>query len=225
MLKNKITITVLASALVLVVAAATFLGLYYNTPYDSNISTPDEIVATADSATPDTIKVAVGPTMCKETEPETDAPTEPPTEEPTEAPEVPTEVIIEVEPTEEIVIEQTESNITTETVNDNYGNSSWNGEVLNPSNGVVYGPSGKETYYNLDMSGIVSIMRSMGNTDEYWIREDGCKMLGDYIMCAANLNVRPRGSLVESSLGMCIVCDTGGFAYSDPYQLDIAVNW
>jgi hypothetical protein len=65
----------------------------------------------------------------------------------------------------------------------------------------------------------------MGNTDEYWIREDGCKMLGDYIMCAANLDVRPRGSLVESSLGTCIVCDTGGFAYSDPYQLDIAVNW
>lgn len=81
MFKNKITTTALASALVLVVAAATFLGLYYNTPYDSNISTPDEIVATADSATPDTIKVAVGPTMCKETEPETEAPTEPPTEE------------------------------------------------------------------------------------------------------------------------------------------------
>ena len=101
----------------------------------------------------------------------------------------------------------------------------WDGPVLTKSAGVVMGPSGKETYYNLDMSGIVSIMRDLGNTDEYWIREDGCKMLGDYIMCAANLSVHPRGSLVESSLGTCIVCDTGGFAAANPNQLDIAVNW
>ena len=103
--------------------------------------------------------------------------------------------------------------------------STWDGPVLNAYNGTVMGPSGKETYYNLDMSGIVEIMRGMGNTDEYWVREDGVKMLGDYIMCAANLSVHPRGSLVESSLGMCIVCDTGGFAAYNPNQLDIAVTW
>ena len=103
--------------------------------------------------------------------------------------------------------------------------TAWDGPVLTKSAGVVMGPSGKETYYNLNMSGVVSIMRSMGNQDEYWIREDGCKMLGDYIMCAANLDVHPRGSLVKSSLGTCIVCDTGGFAAANPNQLDIAVNW
>ena len=101
----------------------------------------------------------------------------------------------------------------------------WDGPVLNAYNGTVQGPSGKETYYNLDMSGVIEIMRSMGNDDKYWIREDGCKMLGDYIMCAANLDVHPRGSLVESSLGTCIVCDTGGFASANPNQLDIAVTW
>ena len=101
----------------------------------------------------------------------------------------------------------------------------WDGPVLTRQAGVVMGPSGKETYYNLDMSGVVQIMRDMGNTDEYWVREDGCKMLGDYIMCAANLSVHPRGSLVPCSLGMCIVCDTGGFAAANPNQLDIAVNW
>ena len=101
----------------------------------------------------------------------------------------------------------------------------WNGPVLDAWAGTVMGPSGKETYYNLDMSGVVEIMRGMGNQDEYWVREDGCKMLGDYIMCAANLDVHPRGSLVESSLGTCIVCDTGGFAYDNPYQLDIATTW
>lgn len=101
----------------------------------------------------------------------------------------------------------------------------WNGSVLTRSSGVNYGPSGKETYYNLNMSGVVSIMRSMGNNDEYWVRNDGCKMLGDYIMVAANLSVHPRGSLVETSLGTGIVCDTGGFAANNPTQIDIAVNW
>ncbi|MBR2527722.1 MAG: hypothetical protein IKE58_04545 [Blautia sp.] len=103
--------------------------------------------------------------------------------------------------------------------------STWDGPQLSPMSGTVMGPSGKETYYNLDMSGVISIMRGMGNNDPYWVNENGCKMLGDYIMCAANLGVHPRGSLVESSLGTCIVCDTGGFADYNPYQLDIAVTW
>ena len=98
-------------------------------------------------------------------------------------------------------------------------------DCLTPSKGVHYGVSGKETYYNLDMSGVISIMRSMGNNDPYWIREDGVKMLGNYVMIAANFNIRPRGSLVETSLGTGIVCDTGGFAEKDPTQIDIAVNW
>lgn len=104
-------------------------------------------------------------------------------------------------------------------------NPNWNGPVLSRGRGSVMGPSGKETYYNLNMNGVVNIMRRMGNTDEYWVRDDGCKMLGDYIMCAANLRVHPRGSLVESSLGTCIVCDTGGFASHNANQLDIAVTW
>lgn len=104
-------------------------------------------------------------------------------------------------------------------------NTSWNGSTLTPSAGVNYGPSGKETYYNLDMSGVVSIMRGMGNNDSYWVRGDGCKMLGNYIMVAANLSVHPRGSLVETSLGTGIVCDTGGFAAGNANQLDIATSW
>lgn len=101
----------------------------------------------------------------------------------------------------------------------------WNGPVLTKSAGTIQGPSGKETYYNLNMNGVVNIMRNMGNTDEYWVRSDGVKMLGDYVMVAANLSVRPRGSLVPTSLGMGIVCDTGGFAVNNPTQLDIAVSW
>ena len=101
----------------------------------------------------------------------------------------------------------------------------WKGPVLTRSRGTITGPSGKETYYNLNMSGVVNIMRRMGNEDEYWVRDDGCKMLGDYIMVAADLDIRPRGSLVDTSLGKGIVCDTGTFTNTNPYQLDIAVDW
>ncbi len=101
----------------------------------------------------------------------------------------------------------------------------WKGPVLSKGRGVNYGPSGKETYYNLNMSGVVNIMRSMGYTGEYWVRDDGCKMLGEYIMVAANLNLRPRGSIIETSLGDAIVCDTGGFAKRNPTQVDVAVTW
>ena len=100
------------------------------------------------------------------------------------------------------------------------------GDCLTKSGGVYYGPSGKETYYNLNMNGVVSNAQNMGIEGEYWIREDGCKMYGDYIICAADLNVHPRGSLVESSLGTCIVLDTGGFATNGSgVALDIAVDW
>lgn len=99
---------------------------------------------------------------------------------------------------------------------------------LTATGGVYAGPSGKETYYNLNMKGVVKIMRNLGYSEEeypYWVREDGCKMLGDYIMVAANLEERPKGTIVETSLGDAIVCDTGGFAKNNRTQLDIAVNW
>lgn len=99
---------------------------------------------------------------------------------------------------------------------------------LTASLGVVYGPSGRETWYNLPMEGVIEIMRNMGFTEEehpFWIREDGCKMLGDYIMVAANHEIRPRGSLLETSLGTGRVCDTGAFVLTDPTGVDIAVDW
>ena len=99
------------------------------------------------------------------------------------------------------------------------------GSCLTPSGGVYYGPTGKETYYNFDMNGVVSNAQAQGIQGEYWIREDGVKMYGDYVIVAANLDTHPRGSTVETSLGTGIVLDTGGFAASDPNQVDIAVDW
>lgn len=96
---------------------------------------------------------------------------------------------------------------------------------LTPSAGVFYGPSGKETYYNLPMGGVIAIAQAAGIQGNYWERSDGAKMYGNYIICACGFDVRPRGTLVETSLGTGICLDTGTFAYSDPYQVDLAVNW
>ena len=96
---------------------------------------------------------------------------------------------------------------------------------LTASKGVNYGPSGKETYYNLNMSGVVDIMQNMGYNEQYWVREDGVKMYGEYVIVAANLDVHPRGSTVETSLGTGIVLDTGSFATENPTQVDIATDW
>ncbi len=105
------------------------------------------------------------------------------------------------------------------------GAYTYSGTSLSKSRGTTTGPNGKETYYNLNMSGVVSTMRRMGFTDAYWVRSDGCKMLGNYVMIAANLSKHPRGSIVKTSVGLAIVCDTGGFAKNNPNQVDIATNW
>lgn len=96
---------------------------------------------------------------------------------------------------------------------------------LTASAGRIDGPSGPETYYNLDMAGIVSRLRSNGYKGDYYIRDDGCKMFGDYIMVAANFDLHPYGSIIETSLGLAIVCDTGEYVKWNPTGIDIATNW
>ena len=145
---------------------------------------------------------------------------------------------VETEAVEPEVVEEAETEkIETANVEEEPA-STWDGPVLNSYVGTVQGPSGKETYYNLDMSGIVSSIESRGwlwndiapeyrenVSGGYWVRDDGVKMYGNYIMIAANLDVHPRGSLVETSLGTGVVLDTGGFAAYNSYQVDIAVTW
>lgn len=155
--------------------------------------------------------------------------TEPVTEEVTENSEVENS---EVENLETEVYEDSTDNAYIES-EDNASNAvtdtyNWNGSVLTQSSGINYGPSGLETYYNLPMDGVVSIMRNTGFSEEeypYWESPEGYKMLGNYIMVAADLSIRPRGTTIETSLGMGLVCDTGSFIYTNPEQLDIAVNW
>ena len=99
------------------------------------------------------------------------------------------------------------------------------GNVLTARKGKIVGPSGEETYYNLNMKNIVSRLKDRGYEGEYWIREDGAKMFGDYVMVAADFSTRPIGTLLETSLGTGIVCDTGSFVEYAPTRIDIATNW
>lgn len=102
------------------------------------------------------------------------------------------------------------------------------GGKLTPQAGVFWFGEQKETYYNLPMDVVVMYAKQRidGMEDaEYWIRSDGAKMLGDYVMCAVNYDVHPYGSLLETSLGTGIAVDTGLFATYSPKQVDLAVNW
>ena len=101
----------------------------------------------------------------------------------------------------------------------------WDGPVLTKEAGTVAGPSGQEYYDNLDMQPVIDRLLQAGYEGEYWVREDGVKMFGDYIMVAAAYWVHPLGTVLETTLGTAIVGDTGGFAKLSPYAIDIATNW
>lgn len=98
---------------------------------------------------------------------------------------------------------------------------------LTRSGGTFDGPSAMETYYNLPMGRCISMMRDLGyGVEEYpfYIREDGAKMLGDYVMIAVNTYEYPKGTIFETSLGMGIVADHCERAESENV-IDIATDW
>ncbi|MBR2587061.1 G5 domain-containing protein [Candidatus Saccharibacteria bacterium] len=80
----------------------------------------------------------------------------------------------------------------------------------------------QETYYDLNMSGVMGFC---GKSD-YTVREDGAKVDDEgYVIVAANLSRYPRCSVVETSLGLGKVYDTGTFATTNPEQFDLATDW
>lgn len=80
----------------------------------------------------------------------------------------------------------------------------------------------KETWYNLNMSKVVQRAQDVGIPCEYWVRDDGCKMFGPWVIVAAHPSVT-RYTFVETSRGTGIVLDrhTAG----DPNLYDLAVTW
>ena len=79
----------------------------------------------------------------------------------------------------------------------------------------------QETYYDLPMSGVMGFCGG-----SYYIRDDGDKVDQDgYVLVAADLSRYPRCSIVETSLGLGKVYDTGSFVFSNPEQFDLATDW
>lgn len=91
------------------------------------------------------------------------------------------------------------------------------GGVLTPSSGVNWFNGRKETYYNLNMSGVVANAKNMGIEGDYWVRGDGVKMYGGYVIVAAQMD---KGTIIDTSLGTGIVLD-----YCPAGTIDIAVSW
>lgn len=91
-------------------------------------------------------------------------------------------------------------------------------QMFTDSKGVVH----RETYYDLLMNIVIGACGGGG----YTVRSDGAKIDKDgYILVAANYNVYPRCSIVETSMGLGKVYDTGGFALRHPYGFDLATDW
>lgn len=80
----------------------------------------------------------------------------------------------------------------------------------------------QETFYDLPMNNVMGFC----GKSSYTVRADGAKVDDDgYILVAANLSRYPRCSVVETSLGLGKVYDTGSFATSNPEQFDLATDW
>ncbi len=97
---------------------------------------------------------------------------------------------------------------------------------LTKSKGVYFftdsrGVTHRETYYDLAMGGVMGFCGG-----SYSVRPDGVKVDKDgYVLVAANLNLYPRCSVVETSLGLGKVYDTGDFTSNHPHGFDLATDW
>ena len=96
----------------------------------------------------------------------------------------------------------------------------WEGEKISPNNLKVDGPSGIETCFNENIEEILDNMWNNGFIGEYWIREDGVKMFGKYIICKANPNNKSLGTIIPTTIGIAIVCDV-----NTEENVCIAVTW
>ena len=99
--------------------------------------------------------------------------------------------------------------------------------VLTKRGGVNYYKGTKETYYNLDMTRIYAKAdANFGTWHKKWVRDDGVKMYGPYVVLAVPFDVYPYGTTdIPTSLGLGIALDTGTFAETNKNAIDIAVNW
>lgn len=79
-----------------------------------------------------------------------------------------------------------------------------------------------ETWYNLPINNVVRRAQNMGIPCEYWVRDDGVKCFGPWVIVAAHPS-KIRYTRVDTSLGEGIILDT--HEMPDEELVDIAVAW
>lgn len=94
--------------------------------------------------------------------------------------------------------------------------------VLTAKLGTVQFNGHKETWYNLKMDKVVSRAQNIGIPADYWVREDGAKMFGPWVIVAAHQS-KIRYTRLQTSLGEGIILDF--HTTDDPDLYDIATNW
>lgn len=97
------------------------------------------------------------------------------------------------------------------------------GVMLTASIGRIQFNGHFETWYNLPMHNIERKAVENGYPDDFWIRADGCRMIGHYIICAGAED--RYGEVVETSRGEGLILDTGEFVREYPDAIDLAVTW
>lgn len=80
-----------------------------------------------------------------------------------------------------------------------------------------------ETWYDLKMDYVCQRANAIGIEGNYWVRDDGVKMFGPWVILAADWNIHPYGCVLETSRGYGMVLDTHGA--KDRELIDIATDW
>lgn len=94
--------------------------------------------------------------------------------------------------------------------------------ILTASLGRIQSGDHIETWYDLPMKRVVQNAQAAGIPAEYWVRDDGAKMFGPWVIVAAHPSVT-KYSIVQTSLGEGIVLDR--HTTGEPELLDIATDW
>jgi len=97
----------------------------------------------------------------------------------------------------------------------------YTGPVITPNSGRIQGPQEMESYYALPASGLYQFKSSWPKKLQglKFHDENGWMKLGDYFCVAANLDIYPRGTIVQTSLGAAVVVDTGTFSCTLPDKI------
>lgn len=94
--------------------------------------------------------------------------------------------------------------------------------ILTAALGRIQYGNHTETWYDLPMTNVVQKAQNVGIPAKYWIRDDGAKMFGPWVIVAGHKS-KTRYTRLDTSLGEGIILDY--HTVDDPNLYDIATTW